>query len=514
MARCGDDLTVRFSQANMSDKKPVANRPAVRLRLENFRAFRDSDWFTLSPLTCLVGRNSSGKSSVLSSILLLKQSVEREAMGSAVMPLALAGPYCDLGNYADVVHNHDESSEISLSLAMNLSDLDASSFSPATPFVNLALPRAAAFYRGFYNQYSDTRLPKEGSVIARLTFSADEPFGPSLSRLAIEIPDVGSASFVRTMSGERRQHWRVYTTTLPPQVVGFAPRGFFPFVVIRDRSYSKCSPRSKRRIRVFVAASQQLFLFLWQTLLRSDFIGPFRTPPERRYPFGGFSASRGGPTGEQAVNLLITESLLNPNSPRPLRDAVSFWFNRLNLAESLDIKDLAKRLNLFQVDVSGAGQGTSANLADVGFGVSQVLPVLVQGLLMRRGGIYLVQQPEIHLHPDAQAGLADFFLYLAHYGVITVIETHSEYLLLRLRRRLAEGLKPVSAGLKVEREELPQMTKENVAVLFTGPDHEGAAVKQLEIGASFQFENLPPGFMSQALDDRVALLSAVSKQDA
>jgi len=265
---------------------------------------------------------------------------------------------------------------------------------------------------------------------------------------------------------------------------------------------------------VFAAASQQLFRFLWQTLLRSDFIGPFRTPPERRYPFGGFSAGRGGPTGEQAVNLLITEALLNPNSPRPLRDALSFWFNHLRLAESLDIKDLAKRLNLFQVDVSGAGRGTRANLADVGFGVSQVLPVLVQGLLMRRGGIYLVQQPEIHLHPDAQAGLADFFIYLASYGVITIIETHSEYLLLRLRRRLAEGIRPISACLKVEREEFPQMTKDNVAVLFTGLDQEEAAVRQLEIGSSFQFENLPPGFMSQALDDRVALLSAVGKKDA
>jgi hypothetical protein len=436
-------------------------------------------------------------------------------MGSAVMPLALSGPYCDLGNYADVVHNHDEASEISLSLSMTFPDLSASNFVPSTPFVNLALPRAGAFYRGaYYSLFTDTKLPREGEIQARLTFSADEPFGPSLNRLEIDVPDIGSATFVRTTSGERRQHWRVYTSTLPPRVVGFAPRGFFPNIIVRDRSYSKCSPRSKRRTRVFVAASQLLFRFLWQTLVRSDFIGPFRTPPERRYPFGGFSASRGGPTGEQAVNLLITEALLNPDSARPLRNALSFWFNHLQLAESLDIKDLAKRLNLFQVDISGAGHGTRANLADVGFGVSQVLPVLVQGLLMRRGGIYLVQQPEIHLHPDAQAGLADFFIYLASFGVTTIVETHSEYLLLRLRRRLAEGIKPISAGLKVEQEEIPQMTKDNMAVLLTGLEQQEAAVRQLEIGPSFQFENLPPGFMSQALDDRVALLTAVGKQDA
>jgi hypothetical protein len=499
----------------MPDKQSLFNRPSFRLRLENFRVFKDSGWFKLAPLTCLVGRNSSGKSSVLSAILLLKQSLEQEAMGPAPMPLTLSGPYCELGNYTDVVHNHDETSEISLSLSIGLSDLGEGAFVRPIPFVDLALPRQSNLYRfGYYSPASDTRLPKEGVIEARLTFSADEPFGPSLNRLEISVTNIGSATFVRTISGERRQHWRVYTTTLPPRVLALFSRGYFPVVTIRDTAYNKCSPRAKRRIRVFVGASLQLFRFLMQSLSRSDVIGPFRTPPERRYPFGGFSASRGAPSGEQAVNLLITESLLKPNSPRPLHSALSFWINHLKLAESLDVKDIAKRLNLFEVDVTGAGEGTKANLADVGFGVSQVLPVLIQGLLMRRGGIYLVQQPEIHLHPDAQAGLADFFIYLASYGVISIVETHSEYLLLRLRRRLAEGVKPLLAGLAVERESQLPFTKEDVAVLLTGQDEREASVRQLEIGDSFQFENLPLGFMSQALDDRIALLKAVGKQDA
>jgi predicted ATPase len=196
-----------------------------------------------------------------------------------------------------------------------------------------------------------------------------------------------------------------------------------------------------------------------------------------------------------------------------LHSALSFWIRHLKLADSLDVKDIAKRLNLFEVDITGAGRGTTANLADVGFGVSQVLPVLIQGLLTRSGGIYLVQQPEIHLHPDAQAGLADFFIYLASYGVITVVETHSEYLLLRLRRRLAEGTRPLAAGSSVERRDVPPLATGDVAVLLTGSDDGEAEVKQLEIGNSFQFENLPANFMSQALDDRVALLNAIGKRN-
>ena len=78
------------------------------LRLENFRPFRDSGIFRLAPLTCLVGANSSGKSSIITSILLLKQSIERELLGSRASQLALNGPYCKLGSFADVVYNHKE----------------------------------------------------------------------------------------------------------------------------------------------------------------------------------------------------------------------------------------------------------------------------------------------------------------------------------------------------------------------------------------------------------------------
>ena len=285
-------------------------------------------------------------------------------------------------------------------------------------------------------------------------------------------------------------------------------------VDIRSASYKHSGPRTKHKILGFLAAYQSVIRYLSDSVLWSDLIGPFRTPPTRRYAFGGFSASRSGPTGEQAVDLLITETLLRPPDRRPLHKAVSFWVKQLGLAQSLDVSDIAKRLNLFEVDVKGASRGTKANLTDVGFGISQVLPVLVQGLLMRRGGIYFVQQPEIHLHPDAQAGLADFFIYLASQGVITVVETHSEYLLLRLRRRLAEGPNPIPSRLLAGREVSAPLTVNDVAVLLTSSDRKDAGVRQLEISDSFQFENLPPGFMSQALDDRVALLRAVGKRNA
>jgi predicted ATPase len=491
------------------------NPPSLRMRLENFRVFRDSGWFKIAPLTCLVGRNSSGKSSVVSAILLLKQSMEQETMAQALMPLTLSGPLCDLGNYRDVVHEHKQKSEISLSLGIGLAELAAAIVPRRRPaFVELRLPRRRLQTRlgysrfGYYGYYGP-KLPKSGEIEIRFTFSSNEPLGPSLKALEVTITNIGSVKF----AGEGRRGWKTSTESFPPRALSLTPYGFFPEIDLTTSSYRRTPKRTKARIRHFANACHAFFSYLAELLSRSDVIGPFRTPPERRYSFGGFSSIPGGVTGEKAVNLLITESLLSPISSRPLHEAVSFWVKHLNLAKSLDIRDIAKRLNLFQVDIKGAGKSSTANLADVGFGVSQVLPVLVQGLLMRRGGIYVVQQPEIHLHPDAQAGLADFFIYLASYGVIAIVETHSEYLLLRLRRRLAEGAKPIAAGLSVEREKVSPLTRKEIAVLFTGVDGGRACVRQLNIGKSFQFENLPHGFMSQALDDRASLLTTVSKSD-
>jgi predicted ATPase len=178
------------------------------------------------------------------------------------------------------------------------------------------------------------------------------------------------------------------------------------------------------------------------------------------------------------------------------------------------VADLAKNINLFQLNLEGVGRSPVENVADVGYGISQVLPVIVQGLLTRPGGVYMVQQPELHLHPDAQAGLADFFLYLSLYGIRVIVETHSEYLLIRLRRRLAEGKLDVGRSLPGFRRTHLKLCKDQVAILQTENKGQkiGSKVTELILGDSFQFENLPKGFMSQAIDDRMALLKAVGNK--
>jgi predicted ATPase len=497
-----------------SPRQKRARSAAVSMRLENFRPFRDSGEFDLAPLSCLVGANSTGKSSIISAILLLKQSLEQERMSTRVTPLLLSGPYCDLGSFRDVVYAHKIKSHIGFVFRVP-STLLRQPVDLRGPLVNLDVPRSVLRRRQFH-YFPTVNLPRKSSVTLKLSFVTDAPFGPSLSRIELNVEGVGSAYFLRTTGGERRQHWRGYTHDLPSQSVAmsFFPQSFFPYFDIRRKAFVRQPLRTRKRIRKFLHASQSTLQLLQRFLSLSEVIGPFRTPPERRYSFGGFSSSKSGPRGEQAVDLLVTEKLLK-TSKHPLQSAVSFWLQHLKLAQKVSIEDLAKNINLFQLSLTGAARTLQANVADVGYGISQILPVIVQGLLMRPGGVYMVQQPELHLHPDAQAGLADFFLYLACYGVRVVVETHSEYLLIRLRRRLAEGKLSIGRSLPGMRRTSLPLSKQLVAVLLTQNQGQrlGAKVTELAIGESFQFENLPKDFMSQAIDDRVALLKAAGTKE-
>jgi hypothetical protein len=341
-----------------------------------------------------------------------------------------------------------------------------------------------------------------------LEFQTDEPFGPSLSRIAFDVDQIGVVNCVRTTGGARRQHWRTYTDVLPHQSISvrFRPFSFFPWFSLRVEVYREQAPRTKERINRFAAAANFAVEYLQRMLAVSEVMGPFRTPPERKYSFPGFTTTKTGISGANAANLLITEKLLKSHG-RPLQHAVRRWLKHLKLADNASIEDLARRVNLYQLAIRGRGKRAAENVADVGYGISQVLPVIVQGLLVPRGGIYMVQQPELHLHPDAQAAMADYFIHLVEAGVRVIVETHSEYLLLRLRRRLAEA---ESRGRLKRTGPTQRISKEAVSVLRTVSEKAGATVSELTIGAGFQFENLPADFMSQALDDRMSLLKTVA----
>lgn len=478
------------------------------LRLHDFRAFRDSGWFTVRDLSYLVGRNSTGKSSVISALLLLKQSLLTRGVRWETPGLALRGPLHDAGTFQDLLHRGSSSEELGFEFRVRTDELRTEQLQFRKRIMSTFRGgQGRAIQQHLLGSVPAADAVPDGNSSIGLYYRDEEPFGPVLTRLELDIDNLGSARFTRTSGEVREDHWRSYCSGIPAQSIKLVTKSrlLAPSIERRPATYAKVGPLKKRSINLFCSISHMLYMAFEQYLRGIVSTGPFRTPPERRYSFAGFRSGELSPSGAEVADVLIAEKLLGERSRTSISGNLSKWLARMGLAKSLSVDELSRRASLFEIVLSGVGPASSANLRDVGFGVSQVLPVLSQALLAPKGGTFIVQQPELHLHPDAQASLTDIFIKLLEdFGVKSLIETHSEYVLLRLRRRVAErATKRRPKNLELG---------ERVGVLLTEPDGKRASiVRQMNIGSDFQLANMPPGFMSQALDDRMAILDAVAR---
>jgi len=189
------------------------------------------------------------------------------------------------------------------------------------------------------------------------------------------------------------------------------------------------------------------------------YLGPLRDEPKALYPL----ASNVDPTdigyrGEHTAAVLDLHKTnfvhyipsrvfekpdiqLDLNRPqekattRTLETAVSDWLIYMGVAESLVTHDRGKLGH--ELKITTAGTTMPHDLTHVGVGVSQVLPILVMCLLAEPDTTIIIEQPELHLHPKVQTLLGDFFLSMSLLGKQIVVETHSEYIINRLRFRAA-----------------------------------------------------------------------------
>ena len=124
---------------------------------------------------------------------------------------------------------------------------------------------------------------------------------------------------------------------------------------------------------------------------------------------------------------------------KSLKDTLDRFGKKSGLFTGVNIKALGRyESDPFQIRVKI--MGPQANLVDVGYGVSQALPILVEALRSRRGAVHLMQQPEVHMHPRSQAALGSFLAELAaRQGKQFIIETHSDYLVDRVRMDVRDG---------------------------------------------------------------------------
>ena len=173
------------------------------------------------------------------------------------------------------------------------------------------------------------------------------------------------------------------------------------------------------------------------SLRHTFYLGPFRQGPLRKYPTRGSQPSEVGAAGESAVTMLANE-FARSKTKHPNLAQVSTWISKLGLGQKLTVLPVAKT-DLVDVSVTLA-DGAELSLPDLGFGVSQVLPVLVQCAFAPKQSTLLFEQPELHLHDGAARHLASVFVDVVKSKNSQIIaETHSRHLFHELIREIRAG---------------------------------------------------------------------------
>jgi predicted ATPase len=445
----------------------------TRLALQNFKGWRQAE-LPLGRINVLFGTNSSGKTSLLQSLLLLKQTVESFDRARALHFGEREKDYVVLGGFEEVVYGHDVKAAVRLGL--DWAPDEAVDVGPGKPVDALS-------YEGTF------QLIQEQVVLSELRYAAT---GQSL---AMELfLSRGQEHYELTVRRGSKVDLKSVKSAppescygIPHQVTSQVKSNLYPL---------ELSNQFERMMR------------------RIHYLGPLRQPPERLYQWSGSRPSSVGLRGEYAVQAMLAAlkedgqgAKPRPRRPRSkkshdLHEAAKRWMLALGVAEDLRLEPLDRSERIFDVKLKVRGAAFEASLADVGVGVSQVLPVIVQLYFEPPGSILLFEQPEIHLHPGVQALLADLFLDAVHeMGHQVIIESHSEHFLVRLQRRIAEAQRPLA-------------TPEHVHLYFCTLEKGASKARRLELDEFGKIDDWPEDFFGDTLSDREAIMQAMFKRKA
>lgn len=436
-----------------------------RLRFANFKSWARAD-VQFAPITTVFGTNSSGKTSLLQLLLLLKQT--KDATDRAIA-LELNGDLVELGTMGDVLHNHDLRRtleiDIEIGLRKKLSLTDPGS-----------RPTATVADGDTLRMRSEVIVNREAPVARHLEYQlGDRSFGL--------IPQSGDLPQFRLVTGATGHASTPFQFTRSPGRPSRLP-GPVKSYAFPDQA------RTQFQNAGFLADLEAAYE---AALDRTYYLGPMRHNPQRDYLWGRSSPSDVGQRGEKTIDAILAkteagelQNLRWRGRLRPFQEVIAHWLRELGLVASFKIEELAKGSNRWQARVKTTESSSEVLLTDVGFGVSQVLPVVTLLHYVPEGSTVLLEQPELHLHPLAQAALADVIAHAAlHRRVQVILESHSEHLLLRLQRRIAEGT----------------VRAKDAKMYFCELDEGASQLTELHVDLYGNIRNWPPRFMGDAFGE-------------
>jgi predicted ATPase len=455
----------------------------TKLAFKNFKAWKDSGEIRLAPLTVFFGANSAGKTSIPQLLLLLKQTAESPDRQRALQ-LGDSRTLVDLGTFDDVLHNHDVTQPLEFSLEWTLE-------SP----LEVRDPLSPAVFNG-------------SSLCFGATLRADR-HQPVVDSFQYELRSQG----VTTLGLEMKRHDAGTVPAKKPKFDLASPQ--YGLTRHAGRAWPLPEPVRFYGFPDEVAAYFQNTAFAadlvleLERLLRSVlYVGPLREYPRRLYLWSGEIPDHVGTKGDRAIEAILAAgdrhfNLRPKQKTKYLPALVAERLRDMGLIREFEVKQLGQHRKEYEVLVQTNPKLPFVKLTDVGFGVSQVLPVIVECFYVPRRSIVIFEQPEIHLHPRVQADLADLFVDTiraredgARRDCQFIIESHSEHFLRRLQRRIAEE----------------ELSKDDAALYFIDTVGASARIQELDLDLFGNIASWPEGFFGDEMADVVARTEAQAKR--
>ncbi|RFC52442.1 MAG: putative ATPase/ATPase/GTPase, AAA15 family [Verrucomicrobia bacterium] len=449
------------------------------LHIKNFKAWKDTGEVPLAPLTVIFGANSAGKSSLGHLLLALKQTALSSDRRRA-LHLGDQNTLIDLGTFEDCLHAHDLSQALAFDLKWALPEdivvknpLTGDKFNGSKMSLSVKLsanksgqPEATAI------RYV---LGEDGESSLDTEFSRDSK---------------GSYSLKSSRYGFTRTQGRIWPLDAPEK-----------FYRISDTTRARF--QNAGFLADFALSTEQMLTGLY-------FLGPLRDHPRRTYQWSGDTPEDVGSRGEFTIPAILAADAQNRKLNRGVKqrlqsfpEFIARWLKDLGIIDSFKVRAVAAGRKEYEVLIKTGPKSPEVKITDVGFGVSQVLPALVLPFYCPANSVVWMEQPEIHLHPQVQAQLADVFISAVQAregnfarNVQLIVESHSEHFLNRLQRRIAEG----------------SIKTEEVAIYFCRKTEGGTELEPLTVNMFGDIENWPENFFGDEMADLTARTVAAAEQ--
>ena len=440
----------------------------THIRVKNFKSWQESPEVKLAPLTGFFGTNSSGKSSLLQMLLLLKQTAELSDPEEVIF-FGNENSLVNLGDFSSVIHGHNMDAMLELEcgcklrkpLPIDLSVYNEESWEPTIDYFA---------FNTIVNVKGKNKKPSVQSF---------------------RYVDIGGIWEIVWRSDQRQN--------IGEQFINGTSDGYMVVkncygVPIKEGENSplRYNIGDRKFLTQISSAFEKLFSHTY-------YLGPTRVHPQRLYHWEGTHPKVIDQWGDKAIDALLSAGVRKLKSSTKedsvlIETRISEWLQKMELAYSFQLIPTGSLEDKnYEVRIRKTANSPEVTLADMGHGVSDLFPLLVHCYYVPEGSTLILEQPGIHLHPKAQTDLADLLIeVITERKLQILIESHSEHLLNRLQRRVAEE----------------KIAADQTALYFCQHTDRGSKIDKLDMDELGNIKNWPENFFGDEMGDLFAMTEA------